>query len=84
MPDEVKYGADGKVASTFHGAEKSQEDISTAQDKTRLSSTAGSGLGAKGKSLEGAPKMMPGESPAAFGARMRKFREGQAQRSAFK
>jgi hypothetical protein len=62
---------------------KSDSDIAAAQDRARLSSTAGSGLGSKGKSLTGAPKQEPGESPSAFGDRMRKWRETETQRKAF-
>lgn len=62
---------------------KSDSDIAAAQDKARLSSTAGSGLGSKGKSLTGAPKQEPNEDPAVFGARLRKWRESEAQRRAF-
>lgn len=62
---------------------KSDSDISAAQDKARLSSVAGSGLGSKGKSLTGAPKQEPGESPAAYGERLRKYRESETQKRAF-
>lgn len=62
---------------------KSADDIAASQAKERLSSTAGAGLGSKGKALTGAPKQEAGESPSAFGERLRKYREVEAQRKAF-
>lgn len=73
--------ADGTLGSR---ATKSADDVAAAQAKDRLSTTAGSGLGSKGKSLAGAPKQEPGESPSAFGERMRKYRESETQKRAFK
>jgi hypothetical protein len=84
MPTTNTYRSDGTLATKHISAEKSAEDIASAESKARLSSTAGTGLGEKGKSLQGAPKMLPGESPAAFGERMRQFREAETQKRAFK
>jgi hypothetical protein len=86
MPTSVNYGAGGKVASTHTAAEKSDSDIAKAQATSRLSSTAGSGLGAKGRDTSGMPKPGPGEdsmSPS-YRERVRKWSEGEAQRKAFK
>jgi hypothetical protein len=82
MPTDTRR-SDGTVATRFYGAEKSDESIAGAMDKARLSSTAGAGLGSKGKALTGAPKQEPNESPQSFGERMRKWREVQAQQKAF-
>jgi hypothetical protein len=82
MP-EIKH--DGrKETSRFYPPDKSDDQISSAMDKSRLSSTAGTGLGSKGKALTGAPRQEAGESPQAFGDRMRKWREVEAQKRAFK
>jgi hypothetical protein len=83
MPTDTRR-SDGTVATRFYGAEKSDETIAGAMDKARLSSTAGAGLGSKGKALTGAPKQEPGESPSAYGERLRKYRETEAQKRAFK
>ncbi len=77
------YRSDGTLATRFVGPDKDDNEIASAQDKARLSSTAGTGLGSKGKSLTGAPKQEANESPSAFGERMRKWREGEVQKKAF-
>lgn len=83
MADSTTYRSDGSMATKFVGAAKDDESIAGAQDRARLSSTAGSGLGAKGKALTGAPRQEPGESPQAYGEKMRKWRETEAQKRAF-
>lgn len=87
MPnDSASYRGDGTMTSRFIGAEKDEESIKAAQDKARLSSTAGSGLGAKAKSMAGMPKPGPGEdsmSPA-YREKVRVWRETEAQKRAFK
>lgn len=81
MPVDSYRNADQTIGQRFV---KDDESIAAAQDKARLSSTAGSGLGSKGKALTGAPKQEAGESPSAYGERMRKYRETEAQRRSFK
>ena len=83
MPTDT-YRPDGTMTSRFIEADKDSESIASAADRSRLSSTAGTGLGSKGKSLTGAPKQEAGESPTAFGERMRKWRETETQKRAFK
>lgn len=55
----------------------------TGATKEKFGTTAGKGLGAKGKGAAGMPKMgepgHEGEDAAAYAARMRKYREGQAK-----
>lgn len=82
MPEDTY--ANGNLATRFHKAEKDGESISSAMDRARLSSTAGSGLGSKGKALTGAPKQEPGEDPKTYGERLRRFREGEVQKKAFR
>ncbi len=81
MPTDTYLNADRTVGTR---QVKTADDIASALDKDRLSSTAGSGLGSKGKSLTGAPKQEPGESPSAFGERLRRFRESEVQKKAFR
>ena len=81
MPTDTYRNADGTQGTRQI---KDDETIAGAQDRARLSSTAGAGLGSKGKSLTGAPRQEPGESPSAYGERMRKYRETEAQKRAFK
>ncbi len=83
MPTDT-YRSDGTMSSRYIAPDVDDKQISSAQDKARLSSTAGTGLGSKGKSLTGAPKQEAGESPSAFGERMRKWRETETQKRAFK
>jgi hypothetical protein len=82
MPNDT-YRADGTLATRYVAPDKSDDQIASAADKARLSSTAGTGLGSKGKSLTGAPKQEANESPTAYGERMRKWREVETQRKAF-
>lgn len=74
MPSTRSIDNRGKTAG--YSAEKSDSDIADAQARARMSTTAGSGLGARGKSNAGAPKQEPGESTSSFAARYRKYREG--------
>lgn len=77
---ERTYRSDGSVATSHIGADTSDDDIASAADKARLGTTAGSGLGSKGKALGGdAPKQRDGESAADFGRRLREYREGQSK-----
>jgi len=70
---EVHDVSTGKTL--YVGAATSGEDVERAKDKERLGSTAGRGLGAKGKTTAGMPKQEPGESLSAYAERMRKYRE---------
>jgi len=81
MPVDSYRNADQTIGQRFV---KDDESIAAAQDKARLSSTAGSGLGSKGKALTGAPKQEANESPQAYGERMRKWREVEVQKRSFK
>lgn len=80
MPTDYYRNHDNTVGSR---QVKTDAEIEDAMTKGRLSSTAGAGLGSKGKALTGAPRQEPGESPSAYGERMRKWRETQTQQKAF-
>jgi hypothetical protein len=82
MPNANTYRSDGTLATKYVPPDKDDEKIASAVDRSRLSSTAGTGLGSKGKSLTGAPKQEPGEAPQAYGDRLRKWRETQMQQRA--
>ncbi len=77
------YRSDGTLATRFVGPDKDDDQIASAQDKARLSSTAGTGLGSKGKSLTGAPKQEPGEDAKSYGEKLRRWRESETQKRAF-
>lgn len=83
----------GVWETTHVGATKTGEDVARAQDTEKLGSTAGKGLGARErKPVSGTPmpKQAPGEDPVAYGARLRRWREGEkgekgtVQQEAFK
>ncbi len=85
MPtSSTSYRPDGTMTSRYIAPDKDDDQIASAADKARLSSTAGTGLGSKGKSLTGAPKQEAGESPAQYAEKMRKWRETETQKRAFK
>jgi hypothetical protein len=73
MADKTTYRSDGSVATTYIGATKSEGDVAAAEATSRLGSTAGAGLGTKGKAFT-PPKMNPGESSGAYSERVRKAR----------
>ena len=56
-------------------ANEASQGTANAEAKAKFGSTAGKGLGAKEKVKEGMPKQEQGESPAAYAARLRKWRE---------
>lgn len=56
-------------------ANKASKDTADAEAKAKYGSTAGKDLGSKGKSGVGMPKQEQGETPAAYAARLRKWRE---------
>ncbi len=83
MPSSTSYRPDGTMTSRYIAPDKDDDQIASAADKARLSSTAGTGLGSKGKSLTGAPKQEAGEDAKSYGDRLRKWREAETQRRSF-
>jgi hypothetical protein len=73
--DDVRSTAEGGTETRYVGARMSGDQAKTAAATFRRSTTAGAGLGKLEKKSEGMPKQEPGESPSAYGARLRKYRE---------
>lgn len=77
--EETYTPQQGRMQRTHIGASTTGDDVADAEHTSRVSSTAGAGLGAKGKGGAGMPKMsdypndLKGYSDA-----MRKYRESQA------
>jgi hypothetical protein len=73
MGDSATYRGDGTMATKHIGATKTGADVANAEATSRLSSTAGAGLGKKGSGFV-PPKMLPNEDSSAYSERVRKAR----------
>lgn len=61
------------------GSKMSGDQAKSAAATFRRSTTAGAGLGKLEKKSTGLPKQEEGESPSAYGARLRKYRDENPQ-----
>lgn len=79
MADAYKHTGRG-YEKVYVAPTKTGEDVARAKDVEKLGSTAGAGLGAKGKSGAGMPKQADYASTSEWTAAMRKWREqGQSE-----
>jgi len=80
MPDREEVYTPGESKPKFIGEDKAKvAELEATRSKAKFGSTAGKGLGARGGSTAGMPKQEVGEDPAAYGARLRRWREDQAK-----
>ena len=76
MRDDDDIRSEGGTGTTYSvGAKMTGGQAKTAAAMFRKSTTAGAGLGKLEKKSTGLPKQEEGESPSAYGARLRKYRD---------
>lgn len=74
--DDIRTNERGESTTVSVGARMTGAQAKSAANILRAGTTAGSGLGKLGKAQTGMPKQEDGESPSAYGERLRKWREG--------
>lgn len=78
MPKETFWNPNTRRYETRDVTDKGEVESALAKEK--FGSTAGKGLGSKAGSSEGMPKQQEGESAAAYGERLRQWREEQKKK----
>jgi len=79
MPVDYTRDNTGKITSGNVKSDLTDEDLKKREDAAKFGSTAGAGLGAKGKApTTGFPKQEQGESAMSYGERLRQYRASQS------
>lgn len=75
---DISRNATGQITAQRINADLSDDEMAARRVASAAGSTAGSGLGAKGKSTTGMPKQDTGESMSSYSTRLRQWRETNA------